>query len=94
MSAPREPVAIRRMIVTFNRDEVEVSITYSHDHSEAIATPGSKKRTTTATRMARKALERALEGLDAAEVVWGGFATDTHLTTDMVVLDRKKRAAA
>jgi hypothetical protein len=92
VSAPREPVAIRRMIVTFNRDDVEVSITYSHDHEPA--TPGSKKRTTTAAGMARKGLERALEGLDTAEVVWGGFATDTHLTTDMVVLDRKKRAAA
>jgi hypothetical protein len=55
VSAPREPVAIRRMIVTFNRDDVEVSVTYSHDHSEAIATPGSKKRTTTAARMAREA---------------------------------------
>jgi hypothetical protein len=92
VSAPS--FAIRRMIVTFNRDEVEVSITYSHDHEPASA--GSKKRTTTAARMARKGLERALEGLDTAgeAVVWGGFATDTHLTTDVVVLDRKKRAAA
>jgi hypothetical protein len=92
VSAP----CIRRMIVTFNRDEVEISITYSHDSSEATATPGSKKRTTTAARMARKGLEHALEGLDAAgeAVVWGGFATDTSLTTDVVVLDRKKRAAA
>jgi hypothetical protein len=60
VSAPS--FAIRRMIVTFNRDDVEVSITYSHDHEPASA--GSKKRTTTAARMARKGLERALEGLE------------------------------
>jgi hypothetical protein len=83
---------LQRLIITFQPDQsVEYEIFYSH--TEELPRPGTKTRTTRATRMARKALETALEGLGNGEVFWGGFGTNERTSKDVVVVDRKGRAA-
>jgi hypothetical protein len=83
---------IQRLIISFADDgTTEVSVTYSHQDEPA--TPGSKKRTQSASQMASAALQRALEGLGTSAVSWGGFGTNTRVSTDKIVIDRKRRAA-
>jgi hypothetical protein len=83
---------LTRIVATFRPDAIEYAVTYSHrDHVEA--NPGTKTRTTTATRMARKGLEAALEGLGSGLVVWGGFGTNTRVSKDTLIVDRKEYAA-
>jgi hypothetical protein len=86
---------LREIRVTFDR-EIEISITYAHrdDDHDAVANPGTKTRTTAAARMARKGLEVALEGLDRGVPIWGGFATDTRVTRDAILLAASKEKAA
>ena len=81
---------LERIIVTFHREGVELEVRYAH--ADEPPTPGTKKRTATAVRMARKGLEMALEGLGWGSVAWGGFSTDTRQSTDRVLVDRERAA--
>ena len=65
-----------------------VSVTYAHSQEQP--TPGTKKRTATAARMACKGLEAALEALGSGQVTWGGFGTDTRISRDTIIADRKE----
>jgi hypothetical protein len=83
--------AISSVLVRFQREGVEISVSYFHDGVES-ASPGSKGRVVSAARAASKALEAALEYLDKAEpgeVKWGGFSTSTVESTDTVLVDRR-----
>jgi len=83
------------LVLTFKPDgTTEISVTYTHDESE-VANPGTKTRTTTAAKMAAHGLRLALEGLEDAKRVpiWGGFATDTRTSKDMIMVDRRESAA-
>ena len=82
---------LRRVVVTFSEEQMEISATYAHAHE--LPAPGTKKRTATATEMARKGLEAALEDLGSGPVVWGGFGTDTRVSKDTIIADRKEHAA-
>ncbi len=83
---------LRSIRVTFTREGVEFAVTYAHDGEQP--TPGTKKRTATATEMARKGLEAALEALrESGPVVWGGYGTDTRVSKDTIIADRKEHAA-
>ncbi len=82
---------LRSIRVTFTREGIEYAVTYAHDGEQP--TPGTTKRSTAAARMARKGLEAALETLGSGAVVWGGFATNTQVSKDTVIIDRKEHAA-
>jgi hypothetical protein len=82
---------LRSIRVTFTREEIEFAVTYAHPHEHP--TPGTKKRTATAARMARKDLEAALEVLGSGPVACGGFATNTQVSKDTIIADRKERVA-
>jgi hypothetical protein len=82
---------LRSIGVTFTREGIEFAVTYAHDGE--LPAPGTKKRTATATEMARKGLEAALEALGSGAVVWGGFGTDTRVSKDTIIADRKEHAA-
>ena len=82
------------MVVSFAPDgSIEFAVSYSHSggdlltHAQEIPSPGSKRRTTSAARMASKALRVAPEGLDKGEAISTGFATDTITSTDTIVVD-------
>jgi hypothetical protein len=82
-------IELRRVVVTFSAEEMEISATYAHDAEPA--TPGTKTRTATAARMAAAGLERALEGLGTGvAAVWGGYSTDTRISTDKVIVEHRK----
>jgi hypothetical protein len=71
---------LRRVVVTFSADEMEISATYAHH--EELPNPGTKTRTATAARMAAAGLQRALEGLGTdVAAYWGGFETDTRISS-------------
>jgi hypothetical protein len=79
--------SISRVTVTFVPDgSLEVDVTYTH---EEVLTPGSKRRTTSAARMASMALERAQEHLRSGRVIWGGFGTNMRTSTDRILIDKK-----
>ena len=82
---------VEKIVVTFTGGAIEYSVTYHHDAEPA--NPGTKRRTTTAARMARKGLELALAKLDSGAVLWGGFGTDTRQSTDQIIAERKENAA-
>jgi len=82
---------LRSIGVTFTREGIEFAVTYAHDGEQPM--PGTKKRTTAAATMARKALELALEGLGSGPVLWGGFGTNTQVSKDTIIVERKERAA-
>jgi hypothetical protein len=86
-------MTLRRLVVSFERDSIEYAVTY--EHTDSPPTPGTKKRTTTAARMAAAGLERALEALrePGGPVVWGGFGTNTKVSKDTIIVDRKEHAA-
>jgi hypothetical protein len=75
---------LKRVTVTFG-DEGTIEYAIHYTHNDTLPTPGSKKRTTTATRMAQEALETGLEGLDKGALLWGGFATDTRKSEDRII---------
>ncbi len=83
---------LRSIRVTFTREGIEFAVTYAYDAHELPA-PGTKKRTATAERMACKGLEAALEALGSGQVAWGGFGTDTRVSKDTIIVDRKEHAA-
>ena len=83
---------LRSITVTFSREgNTEFAVTYAHAHE--LPSPGTKRRTATATEMARKGLEAALEALGSGPVVWGGFGTDTRVSKDTIIVDRKEQVA-
>ncbi len=51
---------LRRITITFTAEGIEYGVTCLH--TDEPPTPGTKTRTTRASRMARKGLEVALEG--------------------------------
>jgi len=75
---------LERITVTFTPEGIEYAVCYAH--ADEPPTPGTKTRTTRASRMARKGLEAALEGLGAGAVTWGGYATDTRHSTDRILV--------
>jgi hypothetical protein len=65
---------LRSALVTFAPDGVvEVSVEYEHGEEEALANPGTKRRTQRISRMATRGLEMVLDDLRTGEVVWGEF---------------------
>jgi hypothetical protein len=93
MTKPCQAVTLQQVSATFREDgSVEVAISYRH--TDDPPTPGSKGRTTTATRMARKGLEAALAGLDKGDVLWGGFGTGISESTDTVLAERREEQAS
>jgi hypothetical protein len=83
---------LRSIRVTFD-GEGAIEYAVSYQHRDEPPSPGTKARTATAARMARKGLEAALEALSSGPMVWGGFATDARKSTDTVMIDRKEHAA-
>lgn len=79
---------LRSIRITFNREGIEYAVTYQH--GDQVATPGTKKRTTTAARVAAEGLRRALEVLGRGQIQWGGFGTNEKVSTDRVIIDRKE----
>ena len=77
---------LTRVTVTFTRDGIEYHVTYAHTAEPP--NPGTKTRTSKATRMARRGLELALEGLGSGPVRWGGFGTDNRKSTDTIITER------
>ena len=75
---------LHKIMVVFTREGVEVAVTYAH--RDELPNPGTKTRTARASRMARKGLEVALEGLGTGAAQWGGYATDTWQSTDWILL--------
>jgi hypothetical protein len=53
---------LQSILVRFEREGMELSVSYEHASTEQ-PSPGTKKRTTRAARMARVGLQSALEGL-------------------------------
>ncbi len=80
--------ALRSVTVTFTPEGLEYAVTYAHEGEPP--NPGTKTRTTTAARMARRGLEVALEGLAAGAPAWGGFGTNTKVSRDVVMVERGK----
>ncbi len=76
---------LRRITITFTAEGIEYGVTYLH--TDEPPTPGTKTRTTRASRMARKGLEVALEGLGTGAVAWGGYGTDTKESTDHILVE-------
>ncbi len=91
-SEQRFPVGVGRVkpvlqsvLVRFEREGVEIAVSYSH-REPGQPNPGTKTRTRRAARMARAGLQAALEGLDRGDVLWGGYGTNTHESTDRVLV--------
>ena len=82
---------LRSIRVTFTHEGIEFAVTYAHDGEPPTA--GTKRRTSTAERMARTGLEAALEALSSGQVAWGEFGTDTRVSKDTIIVDRKEHAA-
>ena len=77
---------LRRLTVMFLPDgSIEIAVSYPHRNEPP--TPGTKTRTRRAARMAQAGLRRALEGLDRGSVAWGGFSTNTQVSTDRLLFD-------
>jgi hypothetical protein len=88
MSEPRlEPTALKKVTAIFREDgAIEYAVTYAHTTEPA--NPGTKRRISTASRMAAAGLEAALEGLRSRPGAWGGFGTDMRVSTDMIIVER------
>jgi hypothetical protein len=82
---------LRSITVIFDGEGIEYAVNYQHRGEPP--SPGSKARTTTAARMARRGLELALEKLGSGAVMWGGFATNTRESEDRIIVERKENAA-
>jgi len=86
-------LVLKKVVITFTAEGQEIAVTYTHDGVES-ASPGSKGRVLSASRMARAALEAALAYLDKGEAEgtcrWGGFSTGTQEATDSILVDRPK----
>jgi hypothetical protein len=90
MTKPDVAVTLKCVSAVFHPDgTIEYAISYLHTDDPPSA-PGSKGRTTRASRMARRGLESALEGLDKGDVLWGGFGTSMRESTDHVVVERRE----
>ena len=81
---------LKRLTITFTPKGLEYAVVY--DHTDEPPTPGTKTRTRRASQMTRKGLEEALRGLEG-DLSWGGFGTDTRTSRDVLVADRRGRAA-
>jgi hypothetical protein len=82
---------LRSITVIFDGAAIEYAVSYQH--RDEPPSPGSKARTITAARMARRGLELALERLGSGAVMWGGFATNTRESEDTIIVERKENAA-
>ncbi len=76
---------LQSVLVRFEREGVEIAVSYSHLETGQ-PNPGTKTRTRRASRMARAGLQVALDGLDRGDALWGGYGTDTHESTDRVLV--------
>ena len=76
---------LQRITITFTPEGIEYGVT--HFHTDEPPKPGTKTRTARASRMARKGLEVALEGLGAWAVAWGGYATSKKESTDRILIE-------
>jgi len=85
---------LQRLIITFKPDAtLELAVTYAHGEADEPASPGTRKRTTSAARMAAHGLRDALAHLEQGTLVWGGFGTNMKVSRDTIVVDRKEKAA-
>jgi len=84
---------LRSVVATFAGDgSIEYAVTYAHQRDYEPPNPGTKTRTITAARMARRGLALALERLEgeaASSLAWGGFGTDTRISRDVVLAEAK-----
>jgi hypothetical protein len=87
-------VQLRKLTVTFQPDAtLELAVTYAHGDLDETPNPGTKKRTTSAARMAAHGLRDALAHLEQGALVWGGFGTNMKVSRDTIVVNRKEKAA-
>jgi len=85
---------LQKIAVEFKPDAtLEFAVTYAHGEADEPANPGTKKRTTTAARMAAHGLRDALAHLEQGALVWGGFGTNMKVSKDLIVVNRKEQAA-
>ncbi len=84
---------LQSVLVRFEREGVEIAVSYSHLETGQ-PNPGTKTRARRAARMARAGLQTALEGLDRGDALWGGYGTDTHESTDRVLVGEDPSAFA
>jgi hypothetical protein len=85
---------LRKLTVTFQPDAtLEFAVTYAHGELDEPPNPGTKKRTTSAARMAAHGLRDALAHLEQGTLVWGGFGTNMKVSRDTIVANRKEKAA-
>jgi len=85
---------LRELTVTFQPDAtLEFAVTYAHGEADEPPNPGTKKRTTSAARMAAHGLRDALAHLEQGDLVWGGFGTNMKVSRDTLVANRKEKAA-
>jgi hypothetical protein len=85
---------LRKLTITFQPDAtLEFAVTYAHGEADEPPSPGTKKRTTSAARMAAHGLRNALAHLERGALVWGGFGTNMKVSRDTIVVNRKEKAA-
>jgi len=85
---------LRELTVTFQPDAtLEFAVTYAHGEADEPPNPGTKKRTTSAARMAAHGLRDALAHLEQGDLVWGGFGTNMKVSRDTILVNRKEKAA-
>jgi hypothetical protein len=85
---------LRRVVVEFKPDAtLEFAVTYAHGEADEPPNPGTKKRTTSAARMAAHGLRDALAHLEQGALVWGGFGTNMKVSRDTIVVNRREKAA-
>jgi hypothetical protein len=78
---------LRSIAVTFLPEGgLEVAVSYAHGDELPSPVHPAKTRTARASRMARKVLEVALEGLGTGAVEWGGHGTNTKESTDRILV--------
>ena len=81
---------LRRITITFDsKGDVELDVNY--EHSGEMPTPGSKGRIRSAATLAREGLRYALEELDNGRLLWGGYGTNTKVSTDKIIVDGRSK---
>lgn len=82
-------MALQRLVISFERDGIQVRTLYRSSPSEAGPNPGTVARRREVVQLARTGLERALEALDGSARVdvigTSGFET----REDVIAIERK-----
>jgi hypothetical protein len=89
MVAPAEgSMTLQRVVITFKPDAtLEFAVTYAHGEADEPPNSGTKKRTTSAARLAAHGLRDALAHLEQDALVWGGFGTNMNVSRDTIIVE-------